>query len=66
MALGWGLTTLVSQMLKSDQFQFPVVISAATYAGAAVCVIVAGAASAWVVRRRIDRLDMVSALKTRD
>jgi len=31
-----------------------------------LCVLAAGAASALVVRRHIDRLDMVSALKTRD
>ena len=66
MALGWGLTHLVAELLKSDQFGFPVVVRAGTYAWAAVCVVAAGAASALVVRRRIDRLDMVSALKTRD
>jgi putative ABC transport system permease protein len=31
-----------------------------------VCVVIAGLASALVVRRRIDRLDLVAALKTRD
>jgi putative ABC transport system permease protein len=66
MALGWGLTHGVTEMLKSDQFFFPVVIRARTYAWAALCVVAAGVASALVVRRRIDRLDMVSALKTRD
>jgi putative ABC transport system permease protein len=66
MALGWGLTHLVTALLRSDQFQFPVVIRASTYASAALCVVAAGAASALVVRRRIDRLDMVAALKTRD
>lgn len=66
MALGWGLMHLVTGLLKSDQFFFPVVLRARTCAWAAVCVAVAGAASAMVVKRRIDRLDMVSALKTRD
>ena len=66
MAMGWAITHGVVELLKSDQFYFPVVIRARTYAGAALCVLVAGAASALVVRRRIDRLDMVSALKTRD
>lgn len=66
MALGWGLTNLITDLLKSDQFFFPVVIRARTYAWAALCVVAAGAASALVVRRRIDRLDMVAALKTRD
>ena len=66
MALGYGLTHWVANLLKSDQFYFPVVIRARTYAWAALCVLAAGAASALVVRRHIDRLDMVSALKTRD
>jgi putative ABC transport system permease protein len=66
MALGFGLTHLVVELLKSDQFHFPVVVNPATYAWAALCVVFAGIASALVVRRRIDRLDMVSALKARD
>ena len=66
MLLGFGLTHLVVGLLKSDQFHFPVVVNPATYAWAALCVVFAGLASALVVRRRIDRLDMVSALKARD
>jgi len=66
MLLGWVLTTTITELMKSDQFYFPVVVRARTYAWAALCVLAAGAASALVVRRHIDRLDMVSALKTRD
>lgn len=66
MALGSALTHFIAGLLKSDQFFFPVVIRERTYAWAALCVLAAGVASALVVRRRIDRLDMVSALKTRD
>ena len=66
MALGFGLVQLITGLLESDQFFFPVVIQPRTYAWAAICVVVAGAASALVVRRRVDRLDMVAALKTRE
>lgn len=66
MALGFGLTHLVTSLLESDQFHFPVVARASTYAFAALCVLVAGLGSALVVRRRVDRLDMVAVLKTRD
>ena len=66
MVLGWGLMNLITELLKSDQFSFPVVIRARTCAWAALCVMAAGAASALVVRWRIDRLDMVAALKTRE
>ena len=57
---------LIAVLLQSDQFHFPVVVSAHTYAWAGICVVAAGLASALVVRRRIDRLDMVAALKTRE
>ena len=66
MLLGWGLTHGVVQLMRSDQFLFPVVIRPRTYAWAALCVVAAGLASALVVRRRIDSLDMVAALKTRE
>jgi len=66
MVLGWALTHSIVELMRSDQFLFPVVIRPRTYAWAALCVLAAGGASAMVVRRRIDRLDMVAALKTRE
>ncbi|MBI5278011.1 MAG: ABC transporter permease [Burkholderiales bacterium] len=66
MLLGWGLTHGIVQAMRSDQFLFPVVIQPRTYAWAAIAVVAAGVASALVVRQRIDRLDMVAALKTRE
>ncbi len=66
MVLGYGLVNLVSRLVSSDQFFFPVVIQPATYAWAAMAVLIAGIASALIVRRRIDQLDMVAALKTRE
>jgi putative ABC transport system permease protein len=66
MVLGWGLVHTVSALLVSDQFHFPVVILPRTYAWAALCVVAAGLGSALVVRRRIDRLDLVAVLKTRE
>jgi putative ABC transport system permease protein len=66
MFLGWALTHGIVGLMANDQFLFPVVIQPLTYAWAAICVVAAGVASALVVRRRIDRLDMVAALKTRE
>jgi putative ABC transport system permease protein len=66
MLAGWGLVHLLVAALKSDQFYFPVVILPRTFAWAALCVVAAAVASAAVVRRHIDRLDLVAALKTRE
>ena len=66
MAWGRALTGTLVGLIRSDQFSFPVVVLPRTYAWAALCVLAAGAASALVVRRRIDRLDMVAVLKTRE
>ncbi|HEY8976932.1 MAG TPA: FtsX-like permease family protein [Burkholderiaceae bacterium] len=66
MLLGWLLVHGVSEALKSDQFFFPVAIQARTYAWAALCVVIAGVGSALVVRRRVDGLDLVAVLKTRE
>ena len=66
MGLGYGLVHLVAELTQSDQFMFPVSIQPRTYALAGLAVLVSGVASALVVRRRIDRLDMVAALKTRE
>ena len=66
MVLGYGLVHLIAGLMKSDQFLFPVVIQPATYAWAGIAVLISGVASALVVRRRIDKLDLVAALKTRE
>ena len=47
-------------------YRFPVVISARTYAFAAVVTIAASLASALAVRRRVDRLDLIGVLKSRE
>ncbi|MBE7939605.1 MULTISPECIES: ABC transporter permease [Ramlibacter] len=66
MGLGWLLTHGLVDLMRNDQFLFPVDIQPRTYAWAALAVACAGVASALVVRRRIDRLDMVASLKTRE
>ena len=63
---GWLLSNVIVQLIKTDEFFFPLVILPATYAYAALCVVGAGLISAMIVRRRIDRLDLVGVLKTRE
>ena len=49
-----------------EQFRFPLVISSRTYAFATVITLGAALVSAWLVRRRIDALDLIGVLKTRE
>lgn len=68
--LGWALGYLfswsVTRGFASDLFRVPLVVSSATFATASLIVFAASLISALVVRRRIDRLDLVSVLKTRE
>ncbi len=60
------LVDLLARVHSGETFQIPAVIGASTYAMAATVVLAAAVVSGFVVRRQIDRLDLVSALKTRD
>ena len=66
MLLGHLLASGIVNLIKTDEFYFPFVIEPTTFAFAALCVLVAGAVSALIVRRRVDTLDLVGVLKTRD
>ena len=44
----------------------PIIVAPRTYAFATLAIVLAGGASALIVRRRIDRLDLVGVLKTRE
>lgn len=66
MLAGYGLATLLMRLMSSDNIDFPVVIAPDTYAWAALIVLAAGAASALLVRRRVDRFDLVAVLKVRE
>jgi putative ABC transport system permease protein len=63
---GWGLASLMMQLMSSDSIDFPVIIEPSTYASAALIVLAAGIASALLVRRKIDQLDLVAVLKVRE
>ncbi len=63
---GWGLASGLMALMRSENIDFPAVIAPATYGTAVLCILVSGALSALVVRRRIDRLDLVEVLKVRE
>lgn len=64
--VGRGLTILIAYLLDTELFRIPVVIRPATYGYAVLLTLAATAASAALVRRRIDRLDLIRVLKTRE
>jgi putative ABC transport system permease protein len=66
MVLGWCLVWGLSMGLRSDQFQFPVVVWPRTYALGGLSLATAAAASSVVVWWRVQTLDLVGALKTRE
>jgi putative ABC transport system permease protein len=64
--LGYAFALGMIQGFSSDLFTIPFVVETQTYARATLVAFIASAVSALIVRRRIDRLDLVAVLKTRD
>lgn len=64
--LGWALTWWVMSQFETEVFRLPMVAQAATYLEAVALVAAAALASALLVRRRLDRLDLIAVLKTRE
>ncbi len=64
--MGYGIGWAMVQAFASELYRVPFVIGREVYAYASLIVIAAAAVSGFVVRRRIDRLDMIAVLKTRE
>ncbi len=64
--IGYWFAWAVIRGFENDLYRMPFIIEGGTYATASFIVLASAAISAAIVRRRIDRLDMVRALKTRE
>ena len=64
--LGRSLMHLIASMVDPETYRLPVVLTARSYAFAIVVTLVAAVLSALLVRRRLDRLDLIAVLKTRE
>lgn len=68
--IGWiagrALAAIILGLISSEEFRIPLVVDAGTYTLASLVMLGAGFASSIVVRRRIDQLDLIGVLKTRD
>jgi putative ABC transport system permease protein len=56
----------IADTLKTDLFRIPLVLEADTYAFAATVVAISAYVSGLLVRRRLDRLDLIAVLKSKE
>jgi len=66
MVFGYGLAWSMVQSMNTEVWRMPLVILPRTYTFAVVAIVVATLISGLVVRRRLDRLDLIEVLKTRE
>ena len=68
--LGWAIGAWISWAMMagfdSDLYRIPLVLTPANFAKASLITLAAVAAAALLVRRRLDRADLVAVLKTRE
>ncbi len=64
--LGYLVAASMNQAFQTELYRLPLVIERATYGFSVGVVVLAAFLSSVIVRRRIDRLDLVAVLKTRE
>ncbi|MCC7344232.1 MAG: ABC transporter permease, partial [Deltaproteobacteria bacterium] len=68
--LGWGLgyafSALLVWLMHTESFEIPLVVERSTFAYASSVVLLSGLVSAWIIRHRLDRTNLVEALKVRE
>ena len=65
-AIGFGLAAFMVDYMETEMFRIPLVVTDRTFAFAATIVLIASLLSALVVRRKLDHLDLVSVLKSKE
>ncbi|HVS66261.1 MAG TPA: FtsX-like permease family protein [Thermoanaerobaculia bacterium] len=66
MLLGYGMLAAALSAFETELYRMPLVISSQAFGVAIVTVLASAAISALVVRRRLNTLDLVAVLKTRE
>jgi putative ABC transport system permease protein len=61
-----GAKAMIAEWADPELFRMPFIISNQTYAFSVMVVLASGVASALLVRRKLDRLDLIAVLKTRE
>lgn len=65
-ALGYGLAALLSALLSQEMFRIPLVVSTRTFAVSIGVLLIAAAGSGFLVWRKVQHLDLIEVLKTRE
>jgi putative ABC transport system permease protein len=63
---GYGMAFAMTMAFETELFRIPLVVETATYAWASLIVVGASLVAALAVKRRLDGLDLVAVLKTRE
>ncbi len=63
---GYLLCAYLASQMQTELYRVPLVLSPSTYAFAAAVVLGSACVSAFAVRRRLDHLDLVAVLKTKE
>lgn len=64
--IGYQMCMAIARQYQWELFRLPLVVRFETYAFALLVLLAAALGSAWLVRRRLDRIDLVEVLKTRE
>jgi putative ABC transport system permease protein len=66
LGMGYWFAWILTLFFDQEVFRFPFVISRSTYGLAAATVLAASIGSALLVRRKLDHLDLIAVLKSKD
>ncbi len=64
--MGWRFAKLMTDSFTSDLYSIPLILEPKTFANASLTVLVAALVSVLLVRRRLDNMNLVSVMKTRE
>ena len=64
--IGFGLSSVIAEGFSSDLYQIPAAYGRADIGIGALAVLVATLVSAWLVKRDVDRTELITALKSRE
>ena len=66
LAIGWGMAKLLLLAFQNEVYRIPLLVTPQNAAWSVLTVFAAATLSGLAVRRRLDRLDLVAVLKTRE